>query len=103
MLQARQGDILFESAGRPTRPLRRVRPENGRLIIARGEQTGHHHWVDPSVATLELDEGGVAYLTIDQLTEVQHPEHGPTVLEPGTYEVIQQREHAATEVRPAGD
>lgn len=36
--------------------------------MAHGEVTGHHHSVPASAGTLTLDEGGVMYLTIDELT-----------------------------------
>lgn len=93
MQQARQGDVYFTRvieapAGRA------VTPEAGRLILAKGEVTGHHHSVPASAGTLTLDEGGVMYLTIDELTAVEHQEHAPIPLAPGVYRVIRQREYA---------
>lgn len=89
--QARQGDLLIEDfrgsmQGQP------VAAENGRLILARGEATGHHHSVAAGAGTLTLDEGGVMYLTLAELTDVQHQEHAAITLEPGTYRVTRQRE-----------
>lgn len=89
--QARQGDILIESFRGLAKGLR-VLPEQGRLILARGEATGHHHSVPAGVGTLTLDEGGIMYLTIEELTEVRHQEHAAITLEPGTYRVTRQRE-----------
>ena len=96
MQQARQGDVYF------TRVLeapagRAVTPEAGRLILARGEVTGHHHSVPASAGPLTLDEGGVMYLTIEELTAVEHQEHAPIPLEPGVYRVTRQREYAGPE------
>lgn len=91
LFHARQGDLLIErtTAAPKGRP---VAPEAGRLILARGEATGHHHSVPATAAMLTLDAGGVMYLTIDQLTAVEHQEHAPIALEPGTYRVTRQRE-----------
>lgn len=90
---ARQGDVLIQrvrgkAKGGP------VQAEHGRLILARGEATGHHHSIPANAGTLTLDEGGVMYLTIDELTAVEHQEHAAIPLEPGVYRVTRQREYA---------
>jgi hypothetical protein len=97
----RQGDVLIRrgdlAAGRI------VPAEDGRLILARGEATGHHHSVDARHGSLSIDEGGVMYLTIDQLTQVEHQEHAPLTLEPGVYEVTRQREYTPERPQYVGD
>lgn len=99
----RQGDVLIERVSRLPKTLTPVKPEAGRLILARGEATGHHHSIDADVATLSLDEGGVMFLTIEELTEVQHQEHAPIAVEPGTYRVTRQREYSPAEIRNVAD
>ncbi len=89
-----QGDLLFvkvaQAAGVP------VGPEQGRLIMAYGEVTGHHHSVAVRAGlTLTRVDEGVQYLTIDELlgpAVVEHQEHGPITLDPGIWEVRRQRE-----------
>ena len=88
----RQGDVAIlkvtgKARGRP------VPVEQGRYILARGEATGHHHSIPADAGTMTLDEGGVMYLTIEELTQVEHQEHAPIPLEPGVYRVIRQREY----------
>lgn len=83
----RQGDLLFIYPGdpsyrKPTGKLTRQAPKGGRCIVARGEATGHHHSFNARVGVMELDEGGVTYLTLDQLTKIKHQEHAPAVLNP---------------------
>ena len=86
----RQGDVTLiapshPSYRRPEGKLTAMRDQptlDNRLVLAYGEATGHHHSVDRAVATISLDEGGVTYLTIAELTEVQHQEHGAAVIEP---------------------
>ena len=94
--QARQGDVfIVRISGKAKGAV--VPPEHGRLILARGEATGHHHSVPAQAGTLTLDEGNVMYLTIEELTAVEHQEHSPITLEPGTYQVTRQREYAGPE------
>lgn len=93
----RQGDVLLISADDPAfrAPTGHLSPQpalEARVILAWGEATGHHHSVPAPAATLSLDEGGVTYLTVKELTEVSHPEHAPARLAPDTYEVRRQRE-----------
>lgn len=101
----RQGDVLLIPITKlPARKkLTAVAPEQGRLILARGEATGHHHSVPASVGTLSLDGGGTMFLTIEELTEVRHQEHAPIALEPGQYRVVRQREYSPEEIRNVAD
>jgi len=91
--QLAQGDVLFspvpKSALKGAKP---VPPTNGRYIFAIGEATGHDHSAVADRCTLSLAEGGLTYLTVKELTEVTHQEHGILVLEPGTYRVDKQQE-----------
>lgn len=90
--QAAQGDILLTPVPGKPAGLKPVGAENGLLILARGEATGHHHSVQASTGLLEIDEGGVMYLTVEELTEVQHQEHAPVPRAPGIYRVDHQHE-----------
>ena len=90
--QARQGDVLFERVTQKPARLTLVEPENGHYVIARGEATGHHHSVPASAGLLEIDEGGVMYLTVEELTAVEHQEHAPIPREPGVYRIRRQQE-----------
>jgi hypothetical protein len=87
----RQGDVLLVRVdaapeGEP------VGPEHGRLVLARGEATGHHHSVAAERATLLRTADGL-YLRITAPTPLEHQEHGPIRLEPGDYRVVRQREY----------
>lgn len=87
--QVYQGDIGFIPASRAgvKGGLTPVQPQGDRLIVAYGEVTGHHHSFPATCGTISLDEGGTMWCTIDQLTHVEHQEHGPITLEPGFYRV----------------
>lgn len=99
-MQFRQGDLLFEAVTALPATLKPVQPEQGRLIVARGEATGHHHSVPANAGVLSLDEGGVMYLTIEELTAVEHQEHRAIPLEPGVYKVTRQRELSVVDAMP---
>ena len=92
MWQAAQGDILFTRVSKLPKQVTSVSTEDGRVVFARGEATGHHHSATMETCTLSTDEGGVMYCTVEELTEVTHQEHGTVVLEPGIYRVDKQQE-----------
>jgi hypothetical protein len=91
----RQGDVLLvavPSIGEDARPVPR---DQGRIVLALGEVTGHAHAIaDPLAALLEtelqerflqvLGEGGVL---------LRHEEHDPVLLSQGVYQVRRQREY----------
>lgn len=101
--QFRQGDVYLLRIAKKPAGLTAVTPEEGRLILAKGEATGHHHSVPWNAGTLEISEGGLMYLTIDELTAVTHQEHGAIELEPGIYRVVRQREYSPEAIRAVAD
>jgi hypothetical protein len=67
---------------------------NGRIILARGEATGHNHSTDARMGRLfEDSRPGVCYLLLDEPGLLEHQEHSPISLPKGIYEVIRQREY----------
>jgi len=97
LVMFRQGDLLLVAV--PEAPEgQRVQPEQGRLILARGEVTGHHHSV--AVADAELVDAGAEgiFLRIMAPTPLEHQEHGAITLAPGDYRVTRQREYQPGEL-----
>lgn len=93
-----QGDILFLRVDGVPSEARSVAPVGNRFVLAEGEATGHAHTVPArGTALMEVpNEGGVTYLTVEELTggvEVSHQEHASVKLDPGTWKVIRQREY----------
>jgi hypothetical protein len=80
----------------------KIRGENRRLILARGEVTGHHHSVLEDDAEL-IQEGERMLLTVIRETHLQHQEHGAITLPPGTYIVRRQREYSPEAIRNVAD
>jgi hypothetical protein len=88
----RQGDVLLVPVtemphGRP------VEADAGRLVLARGEATGHHHSVAVEDGEL-VDAAEGVFLRIMAPTPLEHQEHAPITLQPGVYRVVRQREYA---------
>lgn len=93
---AAQGDLLIVPCKSiPTSALP-VKPEAGRLILARGEATGHHHSILASrQVALFRDDGTTStaplYFKATAPASLDHQEHGTIIFAPGTYKVIRQR------------
>ena len=90
----RQGDVLVVPCKEIPAGLATVQPEAGRLILARGEATGHHHSIAfrQRVAMFRDDaSGGRLYVCADEPVSLEHQEHTALTIAPGNYEVRIQR------------
>jgi hypothetical protein len=93
-LHYRQGDVLIVQCEEFELPswARPIAREEGRVVLAHGELTGHAHAIaEPDVEMVEQD--GNYYIRVPREAVVQHEEHNPISLGPGTYQVIRQREY----------
>jgi hypothetical protein len=97
-MQSRQGDVFWTRCTGPI-PARTttLTPDGDRYILARGEVTGHHHSFPATAGSLWQDASGTTYMTIEELTAVEHQEHAAIPVEPATYRVTRQREYAGPE------
>lgn len=106
-LPVRQGDVM----GIPIKSLPagciEVPPtKDGKIILAFGEKTGHHHRIEsvtkeaPKVRMWSA--GAERFLQVLTHCEVLHEEHGAAPLEPGIYQLPGQyefsEEHAPRQV-----
>lgn len=100
----RQGDVLLKRIDSIPQGLKRVASENGRVVLAHGEATGHHHSFedDAGVALLEGD-GGDRFLDAQQDASLEHQEHGAIAVPAGSYEVVIQREYHPEAIRNVAD
>jgi hypothetical protein len=107
----RQGDVLLQRV--PTRPRTGADArEQGRIILAHGEVTGHAHEVVPAEITAITDmpaaqffqePDGTRFLFVERPCALIHQEHGPIALMPGCYRVVRQREYSPEAIRTVAD
>ncbi|MEV6522651.1 hypothetical protein AB0M43_11960 [Longispora sp. NPDC051575] len=104
----RQGDVLvvpIDAAELPQNLVAAPRDHRNRMVLARGEATGHAHVVTGERVSMlcPADEPGRFYLLIEGYGRLGHEEHGPIALSPGAYRVLHQREYVPGAVRPVAD
>lgn len=90
----RQGDVLIvevseEASGKM------VPRDNGKVVLAYGEVTGHSHAIASKSATLFAVNENLRMLKLEEEAELCHEEHATIKLPAGNYQVIQQRENTA--------
>ena len=104
-MQFRQGDVFVEKIDNQVREeLTEVKPDQGRVVLAYGEVTGHAHALKAKDAKLFEVKGWVdRVLVVAKATALMHEEHAPIELPPGTYRVKRQREYHPEEIRTVAD
>lgn len=100
LLPYRQGDVLLiPCAGIPA-GAKEEAPEHGRVILARGEVTGHSHAMMAERVRFFRDDGlGRAFVQVsgDAPVDLEHEEHAPLGIPPGSYRLVRQREYLPQE------
>jgi len=92
----RQGDVLLIGVEALPHTVVPATPADGRVVLAYGEVTGHAHaiWSD-RVHFFREDGTGRGFIQVygSEPVALTHEEHDPISLNPGTYEVVRQREY----------
>jgi hypothetical protein len=104
--QLRQGDVLLERVSALPAGAIRKPTDQGRVILAYGEVTGHAHVVETDAEIVEAflaEMDGETYLAAPGGAQVVHEEHGTVTLPPGTYKVVRQREYSPQQIRNVAD
>lgn len=105
----RQGDVLVVRVVERKDHGAVVPPEDGRVILAHGEVTGHAHALRAPDVVMFRDggsEGGVpaTYVRVEaDLVALSHEEHGPGPMAKGDYEVVRQCEYTPVAVVSVAD
>ncbi len=106
---ARQGDVLIREVNAETHTklqevwesgaAKVIDRDNGRVVLAYGEVTGHAHAFHGTKVTMFLADGhaGARYLKVDEPSALTHEEHDAIEVPVGIYEVIRQREYDDTD------
>lgn len=94
----RQGDVALVKISKPTVKLEEINVK-GRVILAYGEATGHHHSINvlerPDIKFYKVKEQEQTHMLFipDLPATLEHQEHGAIVLEPGWYQIENQVEY----------
>ena len=108
----RQGDVLIRQTTKTPSAQAKSITDQGRVILAYGEVTGHAHQVvadgldntDPVPAMQLFEEpDGSRILVIARPSALTHEEHGTIALAPANYEIIRQVEYAPEAIRNVAD
>lgn len=97
MTMIRQGDVMLRQIKEMPKMegLKEVPREDGGVVLAHGEVTGHKHQFREEHVTMYAanDNSGRRFLEVkDAPASLFHEEHTALPVPPGAYEVIQQRE-----------
>lgn len=98
----RQGDVWIERVSKISGECEKQKPINGKIILAYGEATGHHHAIDADKADW-WKQGDEQFVTVHRPTQVVHQEHAPIALPPGRYRVLRQVEYRPQEIVRVAD
>lgn len=97
----RQGDVLIVAVDTIPDGAKRVARDNGRVILACGEVTGHAHAIterDVEKREYHLARGIAEYLDAPTGANILHEEHDTVSLPPGRYQIIHQRGYTPTQI-----
>lgn len=99
----RQGDVLIVRVASIPADASPAKRDDGRIILAYGEITGHSHAIEDTAAKGWLS-GETLYLDLEKKTKVWHEDHNPKqedkpmILPAGQYIVLNQVEYRRREI-----
>lgn len=100
-MQIRQGDVLLDSVDNVEGDAEKN--QAGKVILAYGEVTGHHHRFENGGVKLFRHDDGGATVVIEKPAALVHEEHGPIILKPGIYRQGFQVEYTPSEIKRVKD
>ena len=98
----RQGDVLIIPVRSIPEKLDPIDSEDGRVVLAHGEVTGHAHAIWAEGAALFRDPKLMAVfmrVSGDAPVALEHEDHDSIMIPPGKYQVVRQREYSPEAVR----
>lgn len=100
----RQGDVLLVPVDEIPGGCKPVKRVQGRVILAEGEVTGHHHAISDADVKMVISEMERRYLEVGgEGATLSHEEHATLMVAPGRWEVLRQVEYAPGELRQVAD
>ena len=99
----RQGDVLILPIRVFPPQAKELDKDGGRIILARGEATGHAHAILEPDARLFKGPGGRYLRVPENGALLLHEEHAPIPLPQGDYKIVLQREYDPEKDRVVAD
>jgi len=111
--QIRQGDVQLQPVESLPSGCKEVPNDNGRIVLAYGEVTGHAHAIAdhrPALRAGEIAEAAIArarlfvapngerFLEVVETVSLSHEEHSTHTINPGIYKLPRQVEYVAREI-----
>lgn len=100
--QIRQGDVFLAKIDKLPAGLEPVPLEDGKVVLAHGEATGHAHTISQSASLFLEPTTGRRYLEVLAPTSLDHQEHDACPVA-GLYEVVRQCEYSPKAIRNVAD
>jgi hypothetical protein len=101
-LPVRQGDVMLVPVAKVPAGCRPVGRVGGRVILAEGEVTGHHHAISDAEVDLVIDDLERRFLEVGKAgAMLAHEEHAGVAVAP--WEVLIQVEYTPSELRRVAD
>lgn len=91
MNQIQQGDVLIKRINKLPDGIKKKERDNGSIILAYGEVTGHAHRII-DVDAMFYEKDGKLYLHNETPVQLKHEEHNQITIEPGIWEIGQIQE-----------
>ena len=120
--QIRQGDVQLQPVSALPEGCTEIPNDNGRIVLAYGEVTGHAHAIADHIdrataveladaaigrakakARLFVVPNGERYLEVTETVTLRHEEHTAHTLIPGIYKLPMQVEYTPSELRRVED
>lgn len=102
----RQGDVLIVPVDSIPESAKPVKRDNGRVVLAYGEVTGHAHALRERRVQLLSENGSrdICYLRVScPEAFLRHEEHREIRLPAGNYKIVRQREYTPEAIRNVAD
>jgi hypothetical protein len=100
----RQGDVLLIRRRAMPRAVTELPREDGGVVLAHGEHTGHKHQLRGPQVAMFRDDGGNAFVRVaGEPDPLVHEEHTAHVITVGDFELAAQVEHTPAEIRVVAD
>lgn len=100
----RQGDVILVPCAASDVRGRKAKRVAGRLIVAAGEVTGHHHAICDAEVDLIIDDFEEQFVVVGAKgATIVHEEHGPIDLAPGAWRRMPQVELEEGDIRRVAD